>query len=33
MDDEIQETYDHILRMLVKMTIEPKPWLLPRLEK
>jgi four helix bundle protein len=32
-DDEIQETYDHILRMLVKMIIEPKPWLLPRLGK
>ena len=32
-DDEIQETYDHILRMLVKMSIDPKPWILPRLGK
>jgi four helix bundle protein len=29
-DGEIQETYDHILRMLVKMIINPEPWLLPR---
>ena len=32
-DDEIQETYDHILRMLVKMSIDPKPWILFRLGK
>jgi four helix bundle protein len=31
--DEIQETYDHILRMLVRMIIDPEPWLLPRQER
>ena len=32
-DGEIQETYDHILRMLVKMIIDPEPWLLPKPER
>jgi four helix bundle protein len=27
-NDEIQEMYDHILRMLVKMIIDPEPWLI-----
>jgi four helix bundle protein len=26
--DEIQEMYDHVLRMLVKMIIDPEPWLI-----
>jgi four helix bundle protein len=26
--EEIQEMYDHVLRMLVKMIIDPEPWLI-----
>ena len=26
--DEINEMYDHVLRMLVKMIIHPEPWLI-----
>jgi four helix bundle protein len=31
--EEIQETYDHIIRMLVKMIIRPEPWVLSRAKK
>lgn len=27
-NDEIQEMYDHVLRMLVKMIIDPEPWVM-----
>ncbi len=27
---ELHEFYDHVIRMLVKMILDPEPWLLPR---
>lgn len=31
--EEIWDLYDHAIRMLVKMIIDPEPWLMPRLGK
>jgi four helix bundle protein len=28
--EEILDTYDHVIRMLVKMIVDPNPWLLQR---